>query len=268
MTPTTDDRATAVNDFHAACEALEQIHALAVANDFPDRRLAAHRGIWKQRLDDAGERYCTALRPVSVSRCPYTAEILALEIDLVGLDGPWWDLDSPRRPLPAALPATFVGFDGAVRLDDPPPPAPFLRRPGPQAPTVIERLLRHGQVTAVCSELRIGANPAWLIAYFAEPGAEAPQPPNDWGADQYVATLDGGMPWPVETEPEMRDANIAPWVEAGLLRWIAPGDEDLKLRSGLDGCPYLGLGGDATHFYLRPGADTPAVRTNPMEKQP
>jgi len=265
MMATVDVRTDAVRDYHAAREALDENRSLWLADEFTDRRLAAHRRIWKHRLDDAGDRYCLALVAGPVSRCPFTAQVLELPIDVVGLDGPWWDLDSPRRPLPATLPATFVGFDGGVRLEDPPPPAPFPRRPGPQVPAVIDRLFRDGDVTAVCSSLRVGGNPAWLIAYFAAPGTAGPQPPNDWGADHYLGTIDDGLPWPVEAEPEVRDADITPWVEAERLWWIAPGDEQLTLRRGVDDCPYIGLGDDATPVYLGPGEEVRAPSGIPMK---
>ena len=43
--------------------------------------------------------------------------------------------------------------------------------------------------------------------------------------------------------PECRDFDLARWIEAGKLSWIAPGDGTLALRMTTAACPYLGLTG-------------------------
>jgi hypothetical protein len=247
-----DTRARAVRVYHHAWSVTRELAELADAGSFGALRLAVHGEIWLHRLGVAGDVYEGTLSGVAVSRCPYTGEVVGLALDVVGLDGPWWNLDAPRRPPPTMLPATFVGYDGAVRLDPPAPPAPFPRRPGPEVPTVIPRLLDLEDVTAVCSSLWVGANQAWLVAYFARPGTPMPPPPNDWGADQYLGVLpDGsGLPWPVDAGPEVRDPDLGAWVERERLCWIAPGDADLEVRRGLEGCPYVGVEGDAELVWL------------------
>lgn len=261
MTIDVEARARAVRVYHDAWRATRELADLADAGAFDALRLAAHLDIWLRRLGVAGDAYERALLGIAVSRCPYTGETVGLAIDVVGLDGPWWNLDAPRRPLPSVVPATFIGYDGALRLDPSAPPAPFPRRPGPGVPTVIPRLVELEDVTAVCSSLWIGANQAWLVAYFARPGAPSPTPPNDWGVDEYLGVLPDGAPWPVDAGADVHDADLATWVERERLCWIAPGDTDLEVRRGLDGCPYIGLDGDAAPVLLIDGRPERASST-------
>ena len=245
-------RARALRLYGEAWRVTRELAELYDGGPFALPRVSAHLEMWLRRLRVAGAAYEGTLPAITLSRCPYTGDALTLAIDLAGLDGPWWNLIAPRRPLPVALPPTLVGFDGAVRLEPLPPPAPFPRRPGPQVPAVLPRLLQLDDVTAVCSSLFVGANPAWCIAYFARPGSEAPPPLNDWGADHYLAVLDDGVPRPINGGDETRDADLAPWIERERLCWIAPGDDALEVRRGLDGCPYVGLGTNADAVLLAP----------------
>ena len=52
---------------------------------------------------------------------------------------------------------------------------------------------------------------------------------------------------------EDKEYDLRPWLESGRLRWIAPGDDSLELRTGADGCPYLDLPGERRRRYLQDG---------------
>ncbi len=49
------------------------------------------------------------------------------------------------------------------------------------------------------------------------------------------------------------DFELAPWIQAGKLLWIAPGDDALALRSDVDACPYLALPGHRGITRLQDG---------------
>lgn len=201
-----------------------------------------------------GERlrheYLDLLPVVSLSRCPYTAQILALPMDTFDLDGLWWAYQTPLR-LIGGRPPSLIALTGAVRLARSVPPTPFLVKPGPEAPYVLPRLLSEPDVTAVLSQVPIGAHTGYAIAYFARTPEETVARANDWGADGFARpTEEGTVEWGAVPEGvDDPDFDLGTWIEAGRLRWIAPGDDDLVLRGERDGCPYLDLPG--RHQALR-----------------
>lgn len=42
-------------------------------------------------------------------------------------------------------------------------------------------------------------------------------------------------------------------MRSGKLLWIAPGDESITLRQGVEGCPYLGLEGPRELAFIKNG---------------
>jgi hypothetical protein len=248
-----DARAQAVRRYHEAWRARTAIDSLAVAAAFGTQRLDAHRAFWERRLDAAGPAYCDLVPTVAVARCPLTEEVLGLAIDVVGLDGPWWNHEAPCRPSPAPLPPTMLGFDGALRVSAV-PVTPYGVGPGPEVPTVIPRLLEYPCVHAVISSIRIGPDDGYVTSYFAAPDAEPlTLPLSDWGSDHYrVAGFDGPFV-PVGAGDEGRDPDLGPWLDTGRCWWIAPGDAALELRQGREACPYLGLPGRADPQWLFEG---------------
>ncbi|MEX1207332.1 MAG: hypothetical protein WD652_06110 [Acidimicrobiia bacterium] len=245
-----DSHAATFRNALATLRGLDRLDANGV---FASRRLEAHREIAHAVLRHAADQYEASLMPVPISRCPHTDAVLAPHLDVVGLDGPWWNHDIPRRPLPAGLPGTLVGIDGTIRLQGVPPRLPFTVGLGPEAPCVLPRLLGEDGVVAVISRLDIGPHLGFVTAYFVAPDAAAPTPIADWGTDHYLGIGDDGAPLPVYPDPEGRDPELRPWLASDRLQWIAPGDASLRLRTGVEGCPYLGLGGDASLRWLVDG---------------
>ena len=229
-------------------------------------------GLWPAALEDpraAAElaevrrKYEHGLPRLFLSRCPWTGLLLRVAFDPLGLDGLWWDSRNPARP-PGNRIYTCQALTGAVLLDDPVEPFPFLAKPGPAAPYVIPRLLLDPEVKAVISAVPCGRHRAWCIAYFAPQEKPGLAWPNDWGANERRAER-AGATWTREEEPDGEqewDFDLAPWIRFGKLAWIVPGDPALALRHGLDGCPYVGPGGVRRMQYVQEGqvwtADTVA----------
>jgi len=186
------------------------------------------------RLIELRQLYTSGLQPVTVARSPISGDLLRLRIDTVGLDGPWWDYECPARPA-GEPPGDFIGLTGGIRIEVRPAPAPFFCRPGPEVPYVIPELMSRDGVIAVISQLSIGANPAFAVSYFG-PAQVQPRGWIGWG------------------DPVVRpDFDLEPWIAAGGLRWVAPGDPDWTLQTTQAGCPYLQLPGRHQFLTIKNG---------------
>jgi hypothetical protein len=73
---------------------------------------------------------------------------------------------------------------------------------------------------------------------------------NDWGRNEY--TLHEGWDSYPEDESEF-DFDLARWISAGKLFWIAPKDNTLTLRGEVSGCPYIALKGRQTITRVQNG---------------
>lgn len=181
------------------------------------------------RAQEIRDAYLKRLPARAVSRCPFTNELLVIRIDTTDLDGLWWSATSRVRETIAA-PSTFVGLTGAVALATAVPDAPFAVEPGPGAPFVLPDALAVDDVVAVVSAVPIGPHTGYAVAYFSKrpphPGLLAAR---DWGALEAASTD--------------LDFDLRRWIERGKLRWIAPSDASLRLRSDAPGCPYLDVRG-------------------------
>ena len=243
----------AVIRYHEAWRAIRAIDDLAGAGRYDLQRLEAHRAFWDRQLAAAAAAYRETVPVVAVARCPLTKVLVRLAIDVDGLDGPWWNFHEPCRPLPVAAPPTFLGYDGALRVTRS-WVTPYSVRPGPDVPTVIPRLLASEHVHAVVSPITIGGDTGYITTYFADPASTPhPVPPNDWGTDHYLADGPDGQPLRVDSGEEARDPNLGAWLAGERCWWTAPGDDDLTLRRGADGCPYLQLTGHAEPQWLVEG---------------
>ena len=133
--------------------------------------------------------------------------------------------------------------------------SPWLACPGPGVPYVLPRLLADDGVRAVVSTVRVGAHTGYVIAYFAKTAPSGVRSANDWGApDHRLRRADGSVGWDATfDDPASFDFALEPWVERGRVHWIAPGDPDLTLRSGLVGCPYLSLPGTRSWQRIQEG---------------
>lgn len=211
-------------------------------------------GLVKDELNEAFEAYTAALEPVELSRDPVTGEVFALHLDTLGLQTPWWSRDPVIRPPSDRLPKCFA-FTGAMMLGGPPPNTPWLVAPGPEVPYVVPRLLEPSSITAVLSSVTVGDHQGYLIAYFADgPDPEVTRI-NQWGLGDYWAVdANGEAKWDETYESsEVRDFDLAPWIQRGRLRWIAPADASLTLHDTVDGCPYLGLEGIQRAKFIQRG---------------
>lgn len=206
------------------------------------------------RLSELGREYEEGLPRLDFARCPFTGLVQRHTFDPYGLDGLWWNLRAPARPLRERL-FTCQAITGAVRLETPVENFPFLARPGPDAPFVIPRLLEHPQVLAVVSSLACGRHQAYCIAYFAPDEVDGVEWPNDWGTNERWAEGGesyGGWTEAPDFEPEW-DFDLASWIGRGKLFWIVPGDRSLALQRSVHGCPYLNLPGVRSMQHVQYG---------------
>lgn len=122
------------------------------------------------------------------------------------------------------------------------------------APYVAPSMLARPEVIAVVSSLPVGRHAAYPTAYSADPQRDEPPTVNTWGSGRWHP------PWEglaadleiIENEDEL-DADLEPWIRRGKLLWIAPDDDQLRLRATITGCPYLGLKGSAKPSRLMDG---------------
>lgn len=207
-----------------------------------------------ERLDAIEQEYLATLPRPGVARCPHTAAPLELPIDSFGIDGPWWDYHNPRRVFEEHVPSC-VAVTGALHLNAPPVPTSFLAVTGPELPFVVPRLLERPGMLAVISYLRVGPHDGYPISYFEEPAPRDIVRYNEWGADRYwFADASGVWGWDQTFEDtEVLDFELEPWLEAGKLRWIEPGDTGLQLRTGTEGFPYHGRDGRRGYVRVQDG---------------
>ncbi|GEM31314.1 hypothetical protein NN3_23210 [Nocardia neocaledoniensis NBRC 108232] len=195
-------------------------------------------------------RYRDLLRPVAVARCPDTDSVVHYPMDVVGLDGWFWEYDRPIRLTPK-LPPTWLAMTGAMRLDEPIPHTERRRRPGPGVPYVIPRLLRESEVRAVLTQVAIGPHTGWAVTYFGSLPPEVPLE-NTWGMGCYPVRRDGEwLGWNSHESPTAElDFDLRPWLRDARLLWVAPDDHTVALRDSVNDCPYLELAGPHSRASL------------------
>jgi len=226
-------------------EQLEQVRIdLAAAGPDSVGDLLAAEDVMVAAAGAIQEEYRALVPVVEVSRNPFTDELVTQSIDFYGIDGWWWDLDSPVRPLTAPG-SDLIAVTGALNLSDQLEWTSFLVRPGPAVPFVIPEILSGDGVSAVLSEHPVGDHLGYLIMYFSVDYPPYAPRANDWASN--TATLvesDGSSRWSEEFHVESDyDFDLRPWLEDGSLFWIDGGDDDLVLRRGAKECPYLDLPG-------------------------
>lgn len=200
------------------------------------------------------DEYRAGLPQRALSRCPHSGEVFTHSIDDHGLDGEWWNHEAavrrPEKPLD-----TFFALVGAVTVTGDVPNVPWLAFPGPDVPFVMPWVLEHDELIAVVSSLSVGELSAYAITYFASSPPADLDGVNTWGANEYVVHRpDGTTGWDARAERYTQwDYDLAPWIEQGKLRWIAPGDDTLTLRASVDDCPYLDLPGERAPAFIEAG---------------
>ncbi|MET9488640.1 hypothetical protein [Nocardia sp. NPDC006630] len=208
------------------------------------RDIEAARAL-RRRASEVKKAYTETLPDIAVARCPETGAVVEYPIDVVDFDGWYWDSGNPWRRLPT-VPRNWLTMCGAATLREPVAFAPFRCRPGPGLPYVIPRILAHEGVRAVLNQVPIGPHIGWTISYFG-PRPESIKLENTWGSNVYDIYSDDGawLGWgDYESDIEEYDFDLAPWLESEKLLWIAPGDPEVQLHAGVDGCPYIGLEGE------------------------
>jgi hypothetical protein len=263
----TDRRLLLEQCFHERLRLFDLSRALEETEGELENSVAEELAGAQQTLAGLIERYEAGLKPVPVSRCPFTGEILSQVIDTGGLDGLWWDYEAAVRP-GGKPPATFFALDGALGLGEPLESFPHLCRPGPEAPFVVPRLLARPELAAVLSSVAVGPHIGYAITYFAQPVPMDVPRLNDWGSSEYWVTGETGtLGWDsVEEDPAAYDYDLQPWIRAGKLLWIAPGDERVMLHSDVRRCPYLGLPGRRYPLFITAGEVLePVAATKPTE---
>lgn len=243
-------------------ELLERIFRLSAQYDQAAMEETYKQEYLEQLSDEMfalADKYLALVPERQLSRCPFTGEIFNFPIDHYGLDGLWWNNERPMRPSAAPI-KTYFALDGAVKLESQVEQFPFICAPGPDVPYVIPRILEYVQVKAVISSFKVGAHTAYAVVYFADPPLDSVMRVNEWGANYY---WEPGTPFPEFLSPGQRiqltpdpsewDFSFAPWIKAGKLLWIAPGDEEMVLRSTIYDCPYLDLPGSRKPKYIQNG---------------
>lgn len=252
---TAERRRVLLQQYFTAGRSLREIDGLGSgATGFEARRLARHQEYYLRTVSTLLAEYVAGVPVVALSRCPFTGEVMHHSLDHYGLDGLWWDYLAPARP-EEQLPATYFAVTGAVRLGSDVRNTPFLCKPGPEVPFVLPRLLQHPSMVAVLFSLPVGGHQGYAIAYFADPMPWDLPRVNSWGANEYrFVDQEGVTGWDAQPEKlEEFDFELEPWLTAGRLRWIAPGDQSMTIREGVQGCPYLGLKGRRTVTRIQHG---------------
>ena len=194
-----------------------------------------------QVLHEYGDRLLRA----PFSRCPVTKQVLRRSLDPHGLGGPWWHKSRIVEIEEPAAPPTFQLVLGSLSLHGRVPEEALAEViPGPEAPFVVPRLLQLPGMRAVISRLTLEhGDVAHVIAYFSSESLPPQVLHQHWlRQDLWFKTASGGTSWLTKNDPY--DFALVPYVEAGQVLWIAPGDDELRLQSGTAGCPYLEIPGD------------------------
>ena len=213
---------------------------------------------WGEEIGSLWKQYVAGLPVVALSRSPLSGDLLEYAIDIAGVDGLWWNCSHPVRP-PQQMPADFVGLAGALQVGSPIEKMLFEVRPGPERPYVVPRLLALPGVCAVGRQVQIGPHAGYAIAYFADHPEQVPNRVNTWGMDFYeVVDSQGVLTWSCDGDIAAlhRDFDLKPWMEAGKLLWIQPGDASMTLRSDTEACPFLTLTGSRMDSTLFDGVRT------------
>lgn len=192
------------------------------------------------------DEYLDKLPRIPLSRCPFTGQVVNHSFDPYGIDGLWWNYESPARPMFEDLPQTFCAITGALKIGPVIEKTNFLVKPGPGVPYVIPRILGHEMVKAVLYSLPVGNHTGYTIVYFAESPVTDVKWPNHWGLSYYSAGKTGeDFRWYESYDNEdTYDFDLKPWIQSGKLLWIAQGDAEMVLHSSLTRCPYLDLRGE------------------------
>jgi hypothetical protein len=251
-----DDRSQFLKGCFARMRGFEKLRAqMDQEKANPDAYLEALHEHLSKRIHEDWVDYERRLPVLPLSICPFTRYVWQHSIDPYGLDGLWWNYEKPIRRREEPGGGLALCFTGAVRLRYPLEPAPFLCRPGPEAPYVIPRLLKNPDVKAVISTVKIGQHEGYLVVYYGRGLPPGCARPNDWGAS-YCRWRDasGISNWSAAEDNEKEwDFDLKPWLASGRLLWVAPGDPHFALRDEIYCCPYRRMSGRREGVSIRNG---------------
>jgi hypothetical protein len=218
-----------------------------------EQRLRIELDALAEDVKELWMRYRKRLPVLDLSCCPFTGEVWRHSIDHYGIDGFWWREEKPIRPLVEPFGGAYFCFSGALALSEPVESAPFLCTPGPEIPFVVPRILQ-GNAKAVISHIPIGGHDGYCVVYFADEPMTDIERTDDWGIN-YAHYLEDGR-WRISEAFDIEedyDFDVARWIDSGKLLWIDKGDSSLELRTGTNGCPYIGLAGRNRILYIEDG---------------
>jgi hypothetical protein len=227
------------------------------------------KGVTQERLDQERmyqlcQEYRAEVPIIPLCRCPFCNTVIYHSLDTFGLDGLWWNYETPIRPEDSPIRSEayrqglcqhYLALSGAVRLSQPIENAPIKVQPGPEVPFVVKRLMRNQSVWVVISSIGIGAHTGYPIFYFSDLKPLGVKLVNTWGTDYYVWEKADGTEAldQVDDFGQDDDFELAPWISQGRVLWIAPEDASLRLRIDVADCPYLNLPGRRDRFYVQDG---------------
>jgi len=202
------------------------------------------------------DEYAEVLPFVAVGRCPFTGEVLEYVLDPFGLDGMWWCPNVLAEYPKPRCSEHFRTLLGAIDFHGRTPVEAKVHRTvhaGPGVPFVVPQMLKIPGMRAVIAQVALAhGDTAFAISYFSERPIHGGYLHQPWGRNAYqVFDADGNYEaW--STSNEAWDFELKGWLDAGLLLWIEPGDENLALREGRP-CPYENLPGVKTDQEVKEG---------------
>jgi len=208
----------------------------------------------RSELELLRKKYTDILPRMKICRNPYTNEIVTRSVDIFGLDGFWWNYDSPLRILEDPSPH-YILMSGSMKLNKPYDNTKFLVKPGPQVPFVVKEIINHPNVKVVISSIKVGKHIGYPIFYFTDIIGLSIPLDNIWGTNEYYLINPGKNTTWAESEFifDDYDFDLKPWIKAGKLFWIYPDDETVTLKNSIDDCPYLNLSGSKFNSFIRNG---------------
>lgn len=226
----------------------------AIIDDQGTPKLDEQFEIAQEKINEMTKNYINGLPVIPLSRCPFTQQIINHSIDTFGLDGLWWDNESPQRP-EEKLPETYFAFTGAIKTVQPVENFSFICSPGPEVPFVVPRLLERPEIKAVIYSIKIGNHMAYPIFYFAESKVYDVERINEWGTENYsYENAQGDAVWDSYfLLSEDYDFDLVKWIEESKLLWIKPADSSMTLNDTVQGCPYIGLDGRKEISFIQDG---------------
>lgn len=244
LTYTAETRKALLEEYFVLLEEEKNLdYEISLQGAEPDPEMESKVQDMRDKLEELRDRYRLMTPTIPLSRCPHTGRLLYHSFDPFGLDGLWWNYETPVRPADRA-PSRFLSLTGAMKLGEV-EKIPHIVKPGPGVPYVVPELLGKEGVKAVISQIQVGGHQGFAIAYFAEDKTVGFKL-DTWGAN-HSAYVDHKDTFRydefMDDDLISYDFNLEPWLSQEKLHWVTPGDLGFNLNTGAAGCPYLNLEG-------------------------